>query len=227
MNSFPQAELSKLIEKHSWKTILLNMIYEGKINPWDIDLDVVVDEFIDKVKKMKKLDLYIPGNLILATSILLKYKSMYLLNYEEVNNNGEEVLEVETPEISFVKRFKPLRPITVNELVEAIENAIKISFKASPSRKSRAITIEKVALPRVEEEDINEKIKRIFSELIGIMDEYGIVRFEDFIKGKEREENVSNFLIMLHMENEKYLYLQQEEIFGEILIKINKEKVIS
>ena len=227
MNSFPRSELSKIIEKHSWKSILLSMIYEGKIDPWDIDIDLVIDEFTEKIKDMKKLDLYIPGNLILATSILLKYKSLYLFPQEEKVEEREDMLELETPQINIVKRLKPERPISVNELIKAIENAIKINFKAVVQRKSRQMEIVKLELPKFKEEDIDEKINKMFAMLVERMDEYGIVRFEELIKGRKKEENVSNFLVILHMENEEYIAMKQEEAFGEILIYVNKEKVIS
>ncbi len=219
----PPLSIEKIVEKHSWKSILLNLIYEGKIDPWDIDIDVVIDEFIKNIKNMKELDLYIPGNLILATSILLKYKSLYIMVEEQ--EEQEEPLEFEEINLNMAKRIKPDRPITLNELVEVIEETMEININEAIKRKTKPVirqTFNK-ELFTYKKEDIEKVIHEISKKLLSLMDSYGLVRFNELFKNSK--DSVVEFLALLHMENEAMLTLKQEKPFSEVLIYVNKERI--
>src|SRR5271157_3956222 len=76
--------LERMVTKPTWKEILLDLIASDSVDPWNIDLVVLSDAFLKRVKDMEKMDFVVPANVILAAAILLKYKSNYLkfLNYQ-------------------------------------------------------------------------------------------------------------------------------------------------
>ena len=76
--------LETMVSKPTWKEILLDLISTNSIDPWNIDLVTLADAFIKRVREMERMDFMMQANVILAASILLKYKSNYLrmLSYQ-------------------------------------------------------------------------------------------------------------------------------------------------
>jgi hypothetical protein len=67
--------LTSIVGKPSWKQLLIELVITEKVDPWDVDIVKVSDGFFRMVKQMEKVDFHIPANIILASAILLKYKS--------------------------------------------------------------------------------------------------------------------------------------------------------
>jgi len=81
------------------------------------------------VKGMKILDLRVPANIILAAAILLRLKSD-MLDLEERMEETEITEEIIRPPVpvetlSMRLRLAPKRKITLNELIIALEEAMK------------------------------------------------------------------------------------------------------
>ena len=217
------AILKDIVEKPLWKSILLNMLYEGKIDPWDVDIDVVIEEFMNEIKRRKELELSLPGNVILACSILLKYKSLRLM-VEEVEEQGEEMpLDLTTPQLSLVGREKPKRPITLPELIEVVEKATELEIKPKKAKLKEAFEIKPFIAYK--KGDIKKRIAEFVEVLKQNMDDRGIISFFDVVKGLPPLEVVGRFMLTLHLENEGYLYLKQVEPFRELLLILNLKKI--
>ena len=124
--------LENMVSKPTWKDILLELISSHRIDPWNIDLIVLADAFIKKVREMERMDFLVQANVILAASILLKYKSDYLrmLSYQsdisDFPADGSDVPGIEEiPDLAFSSRIPPKRQITLDELVSEMERIIK------------------------------------------------------------------------------------------------------
>ena len=63
----------------TWKLMLLNLVKEEGLDPWNVDIRVLSERFIEMVKTMKDMDLRVSGKIILAAAILLRLKSEKLL----------------------------------------------------------------------------------------------------------------------------------------------------
>ena len=74
--------ITSIVAKPSWKQVLIELVMTERLDPWNIDIVVVADSFFNYVKKMEKFDFHIPANIILASAILLKYKSNAIRFYE-------------------------------------------------------------------------------------------------------------------------------------------------
>lgn len=66
--------LQEFVRNATWRELLVDLIDENKLDPWDIDIIKVVDSYVSAVRKMQIMDLHIPANIILAASILLRMK---------------------------------------------------------------------------------------------------------------------------------------------------------
>ena len=67
-------------EEISWKTIIYDLVKTGQMDPWDINITLLTQKYIQAIKEMQEHDLRISGKVLLAAAILLKIKSTHLID---------------------------------------------------------------------------------------------------------------------------------------------------
>ena len=114
-----------------------------------------------------------------------------------------------------------VKKVTLQELMEALNKAI-----VTENRRIKKEIINKNALREVgislpkKNFSIKDKIKELYEKLFGHFEENKDsvkVSFTDFV-GKSKEERLISFSPLLHLENQKKVWLEQEEHFEEIHI---------
>ncbi len=68
--------------------ILVKLAEEGRIDPWNIDIVLVTDRFLEELDRLKELDLRVSGRTLFFASTLLRMKSEYLV--EPSCDSGED-----------------------------------------------------------------------------------------------------------------------------------------
>ena len=68
-------DLEHLVKQPTWKEMLLDLVVKEQLDPWNIDIGLIAEKYVKHIREMQTLDLHIPANLILAASILLRFKS--------------------------------------------------------------------------------------------------------------------------------------------------------
>ncbi len=209
------AQLERMVSKPTWKSILLNLIETNSIDPWDINIVELADAFVEKIKDYD-LDMLSYSNIILAAAILLKHKSRYLESIymqPEPLEYGDEPLQYEpldVPELSFVERVAPKKPITLSELVQEVERVIEYE-------KERILRLTKKQPEplelKIDQFDIEKEMNTL----------YGSLRDEDLfstlVSDLNPEDKVKIFLMLLHLEQEEKVELNQEVLYGDIKIR--------
>jgi len=226
-----QFDIHSMVEKPTWKQMLLELIDQNKIDPWDVDIVLISDAFMKKVKELKKLDLAVQANVILAAAILLKYKSQYLryLTMEEEVIEAydppeeAEIANDELPQLVLVSRIPPKRQITVDELMGEMEKVIKYD------------TTEREIIPRgsvreiidfeISEEDIEKRMDDVLAKIKENSDETGWSLFSSILQEKNSMEIIYTLISLLHLTQMRAVDIKQDKAFGEIFIHlIEKEK---
>ncbi len=211
--------MEKIVAKPTWKEILIEQIKTKKIDPWDVDIAKLSSAFLEEVKKMEELNLSIPANIILASSILLKYKSE-VLRPREVYVPEEPIDDFtpleEIPTLEMVPRIPPKIPITLNDIIKEIEKVIKYDLNPLRKKKKKEISIIEFKLEGI---DMEEEIKKTFNRIISTIDSEGWTTFRSIAKGDKREI-VLNLLSLLYLYKDNKIILKQDSIFGEIFIKV-------
>jgi segregation and condensation protein A len=222
--------IENMVSKPTWKDILLELIATNRIDPWNIDLVVLADGFIRKVKEMERMDFVVQANVILAASILLKYKSDYLkalsvqTDITDFPSEGEISLPEaeELPELTLSSRIPPKRQITLDELVSEMERIIKYD------------EVERVRIPRggiletidmdLGERNIENDMALTMSRIRENTDSEGWSLFSRLTEGSDMRDTVYSLLCVLHLVQLGSLDLRQDKMFGEIFIYLSKEK---
>jgi len=215
--------LASMVRKPSWKQLLVDLVVTEKLDPWDIDIIKVAEGFTKMVKEMKQLDFHVPANIILASAILLKYKSNAIRIIEEPEFVEAEPLEVadegEIPPLQIKARIPPQVPITLNELILEMEKVIQYDDESRVKKiKIKPREVVNIELP---DYDIEAEMEKLYARMKTEMDGESLVLFSALVKNKEPKEVVLTLSPLLHLAQEKAIGLRQDEFWGEIFIKVN------
>lgn len=226
--------------------VLLYLVCKNKMDIFDIELNVLTDEYIAYLNEMTELNIEIATEFIVMASILIEIKSKKLLPKEE-NNEEEELSEEDIlARLIEYKKYKELSQ-NISRLYKGnfgsfSKNPEKINFndKAYTGDKldidllkscyiqaisrnrnkmnAKAKEIEKIAL--YERITVKDKTNQIVNYL---RNNESFV-FNDMFKLEDENklEVVTAFLGTLELSKEKQVTIEQEKLFSDIYVKRNE-----
>src|SRR3989338_9329473 len=230
-----------------WKKIIYDLVESEQMDPWDINISLLAQKFIQVIKQAQEHDLKIPGKIVLAAAILLKIKATHLVendisNLDRLLNQTEEIPEDElfgeveerlrNPNLAHPQLI-PRNPqprnrkVSVHDLVEALQHAMATKKRILaqqrptpyPYRPHRKIDILDVI------KDVYHKITYYYNK-----DKETKVTYTRLLPPKAgKQEKVYIFMPLLHLENEQKIEMEQQKHFDEIVISLanRKEKKIA
>ena len=103
--------------------VLVDLARRGEIDPWDIDIALATEKFLQYIDSLESRDLRIPARTLLYASILLRLKSDQMEGQEEEEEiEPEEIEEAAPPREEVLDQLPrpPLRrhtkrPVTLDE----------------------------------------------------------------------------------------------------------------
>lgn len=207
-----------LQSERAWEYVLLDIVKSEELDPWDIDVTKLTQKYLERIKKMKELDLRIPARLILAASILLKLQSDQLVQTEKEEifedllfDMGEgEIVEKEEDEVPLLDlriRRKPQRKVTLDDLLRTLQKSM------IPKERKQRVQPFIIEFP---ETDINEQIELLYKKII--KSSLGKIPFSDLIKKRTRDEVIDTLLPLLYLANDRRIDLEQENFFQELFV---------
>lgn len=228
-------------EDITWQTMLYESVRTEQMDPWDIDVSILAQRFLDMLKKLKGMDLRVPGKVLLAAAILLKLKSKKLVDVElaELDRliaGTEELTEeefyegleeqpkpLETGLYSLIPRVPQLRKrkVSIYDLVDALQKALEVKKR----RVEHSIPAADIEIPE-KKADVSRVIKDIYSNILKFftINRGKSLTFNQLIPSKSREDQVYTFIPLLHLTNQRKIDLNQQEHFGEIEILLRKTR---
>src|SRR3989344_1843208 len=69
-------------EKLSWRSIIYDLINSEQLDPWNIDLSLLSEKYLEKVRLLEEANFFVSSNVLLAASLLLRLKSEILLTQD-------------------------------------------------------------------------------------------------------------------------------------------------
>jgi segregation and condensation protein A len=219
-----------------WQEIIYDLINTEQLDPWDIDLIVLTEKYFKKIEELEEGDFFISSKVLLAASFLLRIKSEILLNkyiksIDEILFGNKEAqkkspferieLEEEIPELIPRSPFPRFKKVTLKELLESLNQAITTENRRIKKEivNKNAIRESSISLPK-RNFSINDKIKEITEKLLAhfsSQENHKKISFTE-LAGENREKRIEHFFPLLHLENQKKIWLQQSGHFEEIHI---------
>jgi segregation and condensation protein A len=218
-----------MVSKPTWRDILIESITSNSIDPWNIDLLELSDVFIKKVREMESMDFVVQANVILAASILLKYKSNYLrmLSVQSEitefmeSSEAEPIAISEIPMLTLTSRIPPKRQITLEELIGEMERIIKYD------------EVERVHIPRgaiidtidmeLSERDIEKDMELLLTDIQANTDNEGWSLFSKVTCNANPSQLIYSLICLLHLVQMRKIDLRQDKLYGEIFIYLLKK----
>lgn len=232
----------------SWQQIIFSAVKSEQMDPWDIDIAKLSQQFLTKLREFKEMDFKISGKVILAAAIMLRLKSNKLIGEDltyldqliaSSNQNEEEAFYDDLAGISDEhrvrvsidgKNFELLprtpqprkRKVSVYDLVEALEKALEVKNR----RKGWGSDDVHMVIP-TRKVNIEQLIEKTLKEVLGHFAVQKDVKltFAKLLRAGTKEEKVYTFIPLLHLSNEGKLHLSQEEHLGEIYIALGEKAI--
>ncbi|OGJ13200.1 hypothetical protein A3K82_01330 [Candidatus Pacearchaeota archaeon RBG_19FT_COMBO_34_9] len=215
-----------------WQEIIYDLINTEQLNPWDIDLIILSDKYLNKVKEFEEADFFVSSKVLFAASLLLRIKSEILLNQyiksiDEILFGKKEPVKIPLERIELDEDIPELIPrspmprfkkVTLKELMESLNKAITTENRRIKREIITKDTLREssFSLPK-RKFSIKDKIREIYQNLterFGKNNEDKIP-YSEFINNN-KEEKIISFLPLLYLEEQKKIWLHQKESFDEI-----------
>ncbi len=216
----------------TWKDIIYDLVNSGQVDPWDVDVTKLTQQYIAAVQKMQQMDYFVSGKMLLASAMLLKIKSNRLVQ-EDISNfdaflfhSDEEEFEelgdflpfhervVDIPKLGVKTPQARKRRVSITDLVSALEKALKVDTRRK-LRLQRYISWNKPKIPE-KKVDIGKLIQEVYEKVFALFKQKQKIKFSELAPSGEKEEKVLTLLPLLHLHNHKKLTLEQEEPFEEV-----------
>jgi segregation and condensation protein A len=206
--------------------ILVNLARNGEIDPWNIDIVEITDKFLKQVEKIEKMDLRISGRTLLYAAILLRMKSNALVEVDEIpeefmdESDNFEISDYPVPTLPLRRTSR--RPVTLDELLAELKKAEVIEerrLERIRSKKEVHRTTIKEVMAIAHEEDIESRVIKMRNILTGFFENQNFVQFSELVAPLDRAGRIMAYLALLFLATKKEIWLEQEEIFGELFIR--------
>lgn len=212
-----------LIHQPAWKTILISLVKYERMDPWNIDIKILAQKYLEKIRALNSTDLRLPANAILASAILLKFKARALrlpsLEEDEVEWKSllteEQLLGGMMPEL-FAPALLREGKVSLDQLVESIEAILdKTKSKVQRERDGRERPAFNLPFASM---NLESKMKEVFDAALACADSAGLARFAEMVQGQSVDNIIESFLALLFLVNDRKLNAWQETLFGEIFV---------
>ncbi len=224
----------------TWQNIIYDLVRREEMNPWDINISMIAQKFIERLKELKNMDFRISGKVVLASALLLKMKTNRLMDQDItafdnlIAGNAEDehldLLEELAGQFSGEKPVHPAlmprtpqprkRKVSVFDLVEALEKALEVQSR----RKIYAAPQVEMVVPKKQTE-LTVVMKDIYDKVVSFFNKSNEkLTFEQLIPSNTKEDKVFTFIPLLHLDNQMKIILAQEQHFGDIFIHLNRKE---
>lgn len=254
----PQDALSKstdeIVTPSDGIEVLVRMAKQGELDPKAVDIIDVTDKFLKLIAAAPKENLRQSGKILFHACVLLRMKAEALLSFSPDDDDfagGDDFLDFEDGDgsmdsgnlprqITFAdlekaivrrtqrRRVRP-RPVTLDELIEALREAERIE-KTRADKKPKAVislagqhSVEGMEdlLDLAHDEDIETTIDKIEQLLAQILKFGENIELMALVKKLDSHEDwVDAFLASLFLSNAGKIMLEQSEFYGPLYIAL-------
>lgn len=221
----------------TWQTIIYDLVRTGEMNPWDIDVSLLAQKYLETIKKLQDHNFFLSGKILLASAILLKLKSEKLLTegiasldsqlfpsdeleeFEDFEN--KRIVLDENPRLTIKTPQARKKKVSVNDLISALEKALEVNQRRMLRRQAFERVPENLKIPE-KTINIEDIIKTIYDKIKDWFTKKETLTFTEFVNSDKKEDKLSTFMPLLHLDTKNKIDLNQEMPFQEINITLKK-----
>src|SRR3989344_3383832 len=221
-------------DRLSWQAIIYDLINTEQLDPWNIDLTILAQKYLVKVRELEEANFFISSKVLLAASLLLRIKSEIVLNEDipalddilfgrekegKVSVQERIELDGEVPGLIPKSPLPRFRRISLEELMSALGQAIKTETRRIHKDvifRQQEYEVQ-IAMPKktVNLKDHIERMHRKLLEVFSSRNER--VAFSELISSEmDRYDKIIAFVSLLHLDTQQRVWLEQEGHFAGI-----------
>lgn len=219
----------------SWQAIIYDLIKTEQLDPWDIDLAVLAEKYVETIRMLEDADFFISSKILLACSLLLRLKSEILINsyiqdlndalYGKKDEKRYELerIEIDENELPILSPRTPMarhKKVTLQELIKALDHAINTESrrirKEIKGRQAQKGML--TVMPKDNFVPLKVRIKSIFGIVTNHLKENDHMKFHEMATSKE--EKLASFVPVLHLSNNGKIFLRQDGHFEDICMTL-------
>lgn len=238
-NKVSQEQIHGLLfsETLSWQSIIYDLINTEQLDPWDIDISLLANKYLEKIRLLEEANFFISSKVLLAAAILLRMKSEILLNHdipllddilygkkEEKKYTQERIeLDEEIPSLVVKTPLPRYKKVTLDELMKALGKAIH-----TENRRIKRIVVARqqefetaLFLPK-QSINLKDRIREVYAKLRETFkNREEKLAFTEFA-GENIQDRIVTFIPLLHLDNQQKVWLEQEGHCAEIWILLKE-----
>ena len=177
------------------------LVEEGKIDPWDVDLEKLINSYLEEIRRIELRDLRVPAKVVAFATFLIK-KQLEILFPKPPRPRVKRKITLQEIEQEF-------EATAVEEIVETAKRRV------SKKRNSTKRKIKKEPLP-LEPPLHKAKLEEVLEYLLNLLEELEEERKVPFSGFATKEDYVAKLWGLLNLTYEGKVDMEQETPFGEI-----------
>lgn len=228
-------------EELSWQSIIYDLIKTEQLDPWDIDIGVLAEKYLEIITQLEEANFFISSKVLLACSLLLRLKSEILANrfiqsldealYGKKADTKYEIerIEIDENELPILVPRTPMpryKKVTLKELMSSLNKAIETESRRI-KKEIKGIQAEKsalIVLPKGDRVPLKTRIKDIFARVKQHIEAQNKIHMTFSELAPSREEKIFSFLPVLHLSNNEKIHLRQPIHFEDIQMSLERQK---
>lgn len=227
------AQLYDMVETHEdWEVFIIDTVRKEKMDPWDIDVGVLAEKCLNRIRLMKVFDFRVPGKVVLSAAILLRMKSdsivlrdisqiaqEYAEQFAEDLDMGEDRPPPEFPLLEPMVIRAPKSKVTLDDLLVSLRKVLKEKERKAIRREEMSVAPFKLEIP---EYNIGEAIEKLLTRIKELVSGKPFITFFGLLKKRTKRDIARTIIPVLHLSNDGLLRLEQEKMFGPIKIYLTE-----
>ncbi|MBI2142174.1 segregation/condensation protein A [Candidatus Woesearchaeota archaeon] len=226
----------------TWQSMLMDLVKREGMDPWDVNITLLTQKYIDMLKSLKELDFRVSGKMVLAAALLLRVKSARLVGedmmeldrlmrpqeetdelgegfYEELEQGQAKVALGDYPQLMPRTPQPRKRKVSIYDLVGALQKALEVSNR----RILRRPPVASIRLPE-RKIDLTKLLSSVYARITEFFKKAKLVTFSQILPSDRQEDKILTFISLLYLSNhdQRKIDLVQKEPFGEIEIVLRE-----
>jgi segregation and condensation protein A len=202
--------------------ILFDLLRLHRIKPWDVDIVLLLNNFLAEMKNSGYIDFAASGTALLSSSIVHRMKSELVLKMEEppkppTPRPTDEV----PPPLPFPLRFE-YTSTSVAEILRTLQEVLT-NEKTILAKKPFVLSPPSV-FEQLDEflANMEENIEKFYADLIKLSIKEVPLSFREIVAGGSLIQIVRVFIMLLFLANQRKVILNQVEGSSDISIRLGE-----
>ncbi len=219
-----------LNDELTWENLVIDIIREQAIDPWDIDVSKLTKAYIQKIKEFRELNFRMSGKILLIAAILLRMKSRQFA-FEEEESESEtqqklsllEDIQIEVQDLEPRIPLPKTRKVTLDELISALDSALAVKTRKERRWERLKVLQERKKFEHTfKEMKITGRITALFDTLRNVLKHLRsrTILFSKLTPSKRRDDVIWTFMPLILLSNKGKVNLHQEKSFGDITVEL-------